>query len=603
MSTSKPAPLLANREQTLYLMKRLVRGYMSDQMRRLALAVLCMILAAVTTAGFTQLVKPIIDDIFVMQKGELLIPVAGFTLLIFVTRGIASYGEGVLMSRIGLTIVSRLQSQLYHRLIKQDMAFFNVTSPGTLVSRFISDAFMLRNSVANTLTSLGKDTLTATALGAVMFYEDWLLACFAIFIFPAAVFPIVRIGRRMRKVSRNQQVQTGALATVLDESFQGIRYVKAYSMEEHEAKRADRTINKLLEIALKGARTRNALHPIMEGLGGIAVVTIVLYGGQMVISEAKTPGSFFAFIFALLLAYEPVKRLARLNTVLQEGLAAASRIFELLDMTPELQDKPDAKPLKVGEGRIQLQDVVFSYDGEGKALDKVSIEVESGKRVALVGASGSGKTTILNLVPRFYDVDEGRILIDGQDVRDVTMESLRRSMALVSQETLLFDETIRANIAYGNPEASDEEIESAARNAGAHDFIKQLPQGYDTLVGPRGTKLSGGQRQRISIARAMIRNAPILLLDEATSALDTESERHVQKALDELMVGRSSIVIAHRLSTIVDADRIYVLDNGRIVESGTHAELLAKGGNYAKLHSLQYSDESDGGSQKRVAQE
>ena len=603
MSTSKPAPLLANREQTLYLMKRLVRGYMSDQMPRLALAVLCMILAAVTTAGFTQLVKPIIDDIFVMQKGELLIPVAGFTLLIFVTRGVASYGEGVLMSRIGLTIVSRLQSQLYHRLIKQDMAFFNVTSPGTLVSRFISDAFMLRNSVANTLTSLGKDTLTATALGAVMFYEDWLLACFAIFIFPAAVFPIVRIGRRMRKVSRNQQVQTGALATVLDESFQGIRYVKAYSMEEHEAKRADRTINTLLEIALKGARTRNALHPIMEGLGGIAVVTIVLYGGQMVISEAKTPGSFFAFIFALLLAYEPVKRLARLNTVLQEGLAAASRIFELLDMTPQLQDKPDAKPLKVSEGRIQLKDVVFSYDGEDKALNRVSIEVESGKRVALVGASGSGKTTILNLVPRFYDVDEGQILIDGQDVRDVTMESLRRSMALVSQETLLFDETIRANIAYGNPEASEEEIERAARNAGAHDFIKQLPQGYDTLVGPRGTKLSGGQRQRISIARAMIRNAPILLLDEATSALDTESERHVQKALDELMVGRSSIVIAHRLSTIVDADRIYVLDNGRVAESGTHSELLAKGGNYAKLHSLQYSDESNEGSQKRVAQE
>ena len=603
MSTSKPAPLLANREQTLYLMKRLVRGYMSDQMPRLALAVLCMILAAVTTAGFTQLVKPIIDDIFVMQKGELLIPVAGFTLLIFVTRGIASYGEGVLMSRIGLTIVSRLQSQLYHRLIKQDMAFFNVTSPGTLVSRFISDAFMLRNSVANTLTSLGKDTLTATALGAVMFYEDWLLACFAIFIFPAAVFPIVRIGRRMRKVSRNQQVQTGALATVLDESFQGIRYVKAYSMEEHEAKRADRTINTLLEIALKGARTRNALHPIMEGLGGIAVVTIVLYGGQMVISEAKTPGSFFAFIFALLLAYEPVKRLARLNTVLQEGLAAASRIFELLDMTPQLQDKPDAKPLKVSEGRIQLKDVVFSYDGEDKALNRVSIEVESGKRVALVGASGSGKTTILNLVPRFYDVDEGQILIDGQDVRDVTMESLRCSMALVSQETLLFDETIRANIVYGNPEASEEEIERAARNAGAHDFIKQLPQGYDTLVGPRGTKLSGGQRQRISIARAMIRNAPILLLDEATSALDTESERHVQKALDELMVGRSSIVIAHRLSTIVDADRIYVLDNGRVAESGTHSELLAKGGNYAKLHSLQYSDESNEGSQKRVAQE
>ena len=607
MSKPKPAPLLANREHTYTLVKRLVRNYVMNQLGRLGLAVLCMVLAAVTTAGFTQVVKPIIDDIFVEQNSDMLAPVAIASLLIFVTRGIASYGEGVLMSRVGLSIVARIQEQLYHRLVRQDLSFFNVTSPGTLVSRFINDANMLRNAVARTLISLGKDLLTTIALVAVMFHEDPLLAGLAFVAFPIAIFPIIRVGKRMRKVSRSAQVNTGQLATVLDESFQGIRYVKAYSMEDYETKRATRAVQNLFEIALKGARVRNILHPIMEMLAGLSVVAIVLYGGQMVMAGDKTPGSFFAFIFALMLAYEPVKRLARLNVNLQEGLAAASRIFELLDKEPDLQDAPDAKPVKVTGGRIELRNVSFSYNGGHKALDNVSIEVPEGKRIALVGASGSGKTTILNLVPRFYDVDEGSVLVDGQDVRSVTMESLRLSMALVSQEILLFDDTIKANIIYGKTDASDEEVERAARNAGAHEFIARLPKGYDTLVGPRGSTLSGGQRQRIAIARAMIKDAPILLLDEATSALDTESERYVQKALEDLMVGRTSIVIAHRLSTIVDADYIYVMDGGRVVESGSHADLIAKGGNYARLHSLQYSEESVVGDiteePRRVAQE
>jgi subfamily B ATP-binding cassette protein MsbA len=603
LSKAKTASLLEDREHTYWLVKRLVRNYVIDQWARLAMAILCMILAAATTAGFTQVVKPIIDDIFVAQRSEMLFPVAAFAMAIFAAKGLSSYGEGVLMSRVGLEIVARIQEQLYEKLVRQDLSFFNVTSPGTLVSRFINDANMLRNAVAQTLTGVGKDLLTAAALAGVMFHEDWLLALVAFLAFPLAVFPIVRIGKRMRKVSRNAQVQTGTLATVLDESFQGIRYVKAYAMEDYETQRAGKAVRELFSIAFKGAKVRNALHPIMEMLGGGAVVGVVIYGGHLVVSGAKTPGSFFAFIFALLLAYEPVKRLARLNTNLQEGLAAAARIFELIDMEPELKDAPDAKPLQVEQGRIELRDVHFSYNEDAKALHGVTIEAPAGKRVALVGASGSGKTTVLNLVPRFYDIDEGSVTIDGQDVRSVTMRSLREKISLVSQEILLFDDTIRANIAYGKPDANDEEVERAARNAGAHEFIARLPQGYATLVGPRGSKLSGGQRQRIAIARAMIKNAPILLLDEATSALDTESERYVQQALDDLMVGRTSIVIAHRLSTIVDADRIYVMDGGRIVENGSHSELLAKGGAYARLYALQYSDEPIESEAQRAASE
>jgi len=319
---------------------------------------------------------------------------------------------------------------------------------------------------------------------------------------------------------------------------------------------------------------------------------VILYGGQRVISDATTPGAFFAFITALLMAYEPMKRLANLNTNLQEGLAATQRVFHLLDLAPEIVDAPDAKPLAVSGGGLRFDEVSFTYDGERKALNALNLEVPAGKTVALVGSSGGGKSTILNLIPRFYDVTEGSITIDGQDVRGVTTESLRANIALVSQEVALFDDTVRANIAYGRFGASQDEIEQAARNAAAHEFIMALPEGYETLVGEQGVKLSGGQRQRLSIARAMLKNAPILLLDEATSALDTESERQVQDALEKLMTGRTTIVVAHRLSTVVEADLIHVIDRGRVAESGKHSELLAKNGIYARLHALQFAEDA-----------
>lgn len=577
------------------MVKRLIADYLRPHTGRIVAALSCMVVVAVSTAAFTQLIKPIIDEIFLNQREDMLLPIALASLTVFAAKGLATYGQSVLMSFVGLRIVADMQERLYARLIGADLAFFNRTSPGELVARFINDINLLRSAVANTLIGFGKDSLTALALIGVMFYEDWLLALIAFFAFPLAILPIVRIGRRMRRVSGQTQVEIGQLTTLLDETFQGIRYVKAYAMETYETGRARAAITTVFGLNYKGARTSSILHPVMEVFGGLAIVAVILYGGQQVISLDKSPGSFFAFITALLLAYEPIKRLARLNANLQEGLAAASRVFALLDRAPDIQDKPAAAPLQVTGGGISFSQVGFSYtagtDHEGApALHGVTLDVPAGKTAALVGASGAGKSTILNLILRFYEVNSGAITIDGQDVRDVTLDSLRVHVALVSQEILLFDDTIRANIAYGRPEAETAEIAAAAAMAGADEFIAELPQGLETQVGPRGVKLSGGQRQRIAIARALLKNAPILLLDEATSSLDSESERQVQRALTQLMAGRTTLVIAHRLSTVVDADIIFVVEAGRIVESGSHTELLARSGPYARLYSLQFAE-------------
>jgi subfamily B ATP-binding cassette protein MsbA len=571
----------------------LVRDYLRPHLGRIAVGLLCMAVVAASTAAFTQLIKPIIDDIFVSQRQEMLLPVAVAVLLVFAAKGIATYAQAVLMSFVGHRVVADLQQRLYERLIGADLAFFHRHSPGDLVARFINDINMLRYAVSTTLVGLGKDTLTALALVGVMFYEDWLLALITFVAFPAAILPMVRIGRRVRNISADTQAEIGRFTILLDESFQGMRYIKAYAMEAYETLRARGVIDGVFRLNYRSARVRNALHPVMEILGGLAVVAVILYGGHQVISQGKTPGSFFAFITALLLAYEPMKRLAKLNTNLQEGLAAAERVFKLLDREPEIREEPGAPPLAVDGGTIRFAGVSFSYDTGTAALRDVSLEVPAGHTAALVGASGAGKSTVLNLIPRFYDVGRGAVTIDGQDVRAVTMDSLRRQIALVSQEILLFDDTIRANIAYGRAGASDADVAAAATAAGADEFIAELPQGYDTPVGPRGAKLSGGQRQRIAIARAMLKNAPILLLDEATSSLDSESERQVQRAMAELMAGRTSLVIAHRLSTIVDANIIFVMDGGRIVESGAHADLLGRGGPYARLYAAQFAEEDE----------
>ncbi len=592
--TGQHNPDARNSDSTRALVQRLLRGYVRPHLSRIAAALFCMAVMAISTAAFTQLIKPIIDDIFIAKRADMLLPIALVALVVFAAKGLATYGQAVLMSFVGHRIVATLQQDLYKRLINADLAFFHRNSPGELVSRFINDINLLRNAVSNTLTALGKDSLTAAALVGVMFYEDWLLAAIAFIAFPTAILPIVRIGRRVRKVSGNTQAEVGRLTTLLDESFQGVRHVKAYAMESYETVRAGAAIDAVFRLNFKGARVRSALHPIMEVLGGLAIVAVILYGGQQVIDGGKDPGSFFAFITALLLAYEPMKRLARLNANLQEGLAAAVRVFDLMDREPEIRERPDAETLKIDGGAVRFQNVTFSYDSDRSALHAVTLDVPAGQTVALVGPSGAGKSTLLNLIPRFYDPDAGQVLIDGQDVSGVTFASLRAAAALVSQEILLFDDTVRANIAYGRPDADPADIEAAARHAGAYDFISALPQGFDTPVGPRGSQLSGGQRQRIAIARAMLKNAPILLLDEATSALDSESEQQVQTALRDLMAGRTTLVIAHRLSTVMDADLIYVLEAGRVVESGRHGELLTRGGVYARLYALQFAAEEAG---------
>ncbi len=596
--TAKKIPL---DNSTRALVERLVREYVRPHVWRIAAALLCMVVVAVSTAAFTQLMKPIINDIFVSRNEDLLVPIAGAALVVFLAKGLATYGQAVLMSYVGFRIVAELQAQLYRRLIGTDLAFFHRTAPGELVARFINDVNKLKNAVSDTLTGLGKDTLTALALIVVMFYEDWMLAAVAFLAFPTAIIPIVQIGRRMRKVSGNTQAQVGELTTRLDESFQGIRHVKAYAMEDYETDRTRSAIDRVFRLNYKGARTRNLSHPIMEFLGGLAIVAVILYGGSQVITGAKDAGSFFAFITALLLAYEPIKRLAKLNANLQEGLAAAVRVFDLMDRETTIRNRPEARDLVLSGGEVHLEAVDFAYEEDKSALHQATLTAPAGKTIALVGPSGAGKSTVLNLIPRFYDVDSGKVTIDGTDVRDVTIESLRDSIALVSQEVLLFDDSIRTNIAYGRPTASDEEIIEAAKLAEAHDFIQAFPQGYDTPVGPRGSNLSGGQRQRIAIARAMLKNAPILLLDEATSALDNESERHVQAALKDLMKGRTTLVIAHRLSTVVDADLIYVLEGGRVVDQGSHGELLARGGTYARLYASQFAEQADAAPRETAA--
>ncbi|GAB5470495.1 MAG: ABC transporter ATP-binding protein [Rhodospirillales bacterium] len=574
--------------ETFPLVKRLVRDYVRRHAWRLALAIGCMLLVAGATAGMAQVMEPLVNEVFDERDADAINTLALSIAIIFAAKGIGAFGQGVLMSYVGNRVVADVQQDLFRKLMAMDLAYYNNNSPGTMISRFTNDVNRLRNSTTDTLVGFGRDLFTALALIGVMFYQDWLLALLAMIVIPVVAGPIIAIGRRMRRVSRSNQVEMGRFNTLLDESFQGVRHVKAYGMEGYETKRANRVIDEVFRLSQKAAVTRAIVNPITEMAGGLAIVAVLLYGAEQVLSaEGGDPGSFFAFITAVLLAYEPLKRLAKLNTNLQEGLAAAERIFEVLDSQPTIFDAPDAKPLKVAGGEVVLEDVNFSYHVKAPALNGLSLTAPAGKTIALVGPSGAGKTTILNLLPRFFDVDSGNVKIDGQDVRTLTLDSLRASLALVSQDIVLFDETVRTNIRYGRTDATQEEIEEAARHAGAHDFISRLPDGYETQVGPRGVKLSGGQRQRIAIARAMIKNAPILLLDEATSALDTQSERHVQEALKTLMIGRTTLVIAHRLSTVVDADIIFVMEDGRVVESGNHQELLAKQGIYARLSSQQ----------------
>ena len=556
----------------------------------IAASIGCMVMVALATAATARIMQPVIDGIFVANEGSQLLPIALLILAIFMIKGFAMYGQSLLTGRLVRFTAAELQIRMVGRLVRSDLATFHDTASGRLISHFTYDAQAVQSAIGGTLTALARDSLTLIALVAVMFWLDWRLAAIAFVVFPLTALPIIVLGRKMRRVSDRAQTQMGDLTARLSQLFQGIRHVKADNAETREAARSETQFWKAARIALRQTRVRATSRPINETLGGLAIMLVVLFGGQQVIAGNSTPGAFFAFLTAVILAYEPLKKLAMLNTELQRGLAAADRIFSVIDTEPEIYDRPGAATLQVAQGHIRFEDVHFAYRTDMPTVRDVSLDVPAGQTVAVVGPSGAGKSTLLDLIPRFFDASGGRILIDGQDIRDVTLASLRAHIALVSQEPNLFDDTVAANIAFGRPGASRPDIEAAAAAAGAHDFIVELADGYDTFVGEHAVRLSGGQRQRLAIARAMLKNAPILLLDEATSALDTESEQIVQAALRRLMQGRTTLVVTHRLSTVRDADLIYVLEDGGVVEQGSHGELIARRGLYAHLWTLQTAD-------------
>lgn len=577
---------------SLALLKRLLGTYLAPHRGQLAVAVVLMIAASAATSSKALLIKYIFDEVFAQKQQAWIWPLAGVVFLVFLLGGLAAYGSSIILNRIGQGVVTDIQRDSLSHLIDTDISFFHEHPAGELISRLTNDVEEMRYAIVESMTNSGTNTLRLIGLIGVMFWLDWRLSIASVIVFPLAGIWVGRRGKRMRRVSNSTQVERGQFAHLLNQTFQNVRHIKAYGMEAYEKKRVGDTIQRLFALAHKGFRISAISEPVNELLGAIPVCGLIVYGGHAVIGGRTTTGALMAFIFAFLSAYEPIKRLAKTSAVMQRGLSAADRLFALLDEPPAIRDAPDAVPLTIATPSIRLDNVKFSYRTGKPALEGVTIDVPAGKTVALVGASGAGKSTVLSLIPRFYDVNPegGAVLIDGQDVRGVTLASLRSQMALVSQEVALFDDTILSNIAYGRPGATEAEIVAAAQGAAADEFIRNLAEGYQTRVGENGVKLSGGQRQRIAIARALLRGAPILLLDEATSALDAESERIVQEALSVLGQGRTVLVIAHRLSTVVNADLIYVMDRGRVAESGTHAELMRKSGVYSRLYGMQAAE-------------
>ena len=580
------------KETTGYLMRRLWRDWMRQHLPRIIAAGSLMLVVAAASAAYPKLIETSVTMIEAKNRNVIwMMPLA----IIFVTffKGLASYGQSVLSQSVALRVINAIQKAMFAHLTRADLRTHHLNSTGKLISRFTNDVNLMRDALSRTMTAMARDLVTALALVGMMFYLDWLLTLLVIVTYPIAGRPIIRIGRRLRRASTNAQSGMGDLTANLEQSFSGIRLIKSYGMETYERERANTLFDNIYYLVMKTVKGRARTYPILETLGGVSVAAVLAYGGWRIISGTGTLGEFVGFLSAVILAYQPIRSLGNLNAALQEGLAAVKRSFDLLDEEAEIFDAPDAKPLQLKGGGVSFTNTSFAYEPGKTALENVTFDVEAGRTIALVGPSGAGKSTVMNLLLRFYDTTGGSVSVDGQDVRNVTVASLRDSIALVSQDVTLFNDTAAANIRFGRPDASDEDVIEAAKSAAAHDFVTALPDGYDTIVGDRGLKLSGGERQRIAIARAMLKDAPILLLDEATSALDAESERHVRAALDRLTKGRTTLVIAHRLATVMNADSILVMDGGQIVETGTHQTLQSQDGLYARLSRLQFRDTVD----------
>ena len=571
------------------ILKRLFRDSIRPYSLRLFSSLFFMVIIALCTGATAWLLDPAIDKIF-LDKDEsmlLLIPIA--IILTLLIKSIATFIQIVLLNGVAQNVIADTQIKLFKKIINADLAWLHKVHSAKIISNFLYDVTLLQDSVSSSLANGVKDVLTLICLLGVMYYQDWQLATISIIAFPLVGILTRRLGKRIKKASTESQEETGTLASILSENLDGTRIVKAYQQEDEEIEKLSKSVFRRMTKILKGANARGAASPFAEFLAGFGIAGALYYAGLRGLQGELALNEFVSFLGAMMLAFQPLRRIAQINATLQEGFAAAIRVFGLLDQKSIINEAQNAPNLSIGKSDITFEDVTLSYEGQiNSALKGINLRIPHGKTTALVGPSGSGKSSILNLIPRFYDPDKGNVKIDNQDIKELTISSVRSSLALVSQEPVLFDMSIYDNILYGKPEASREEVIDAAKAAAAHEFISELPKQYETIVGEKGYSLSGGQKQRISIARAFLKNAPILLLDEATSSLDTESEHLVQNAISVLMKDRTTLVIAHRLSTIINSDQIIVLDSGSVAEIGTHEELLKKNGVYKKLYEREF---------------
>ncbi len=556
---------------------------------RFLLSIVCGLLVSATTTLCALLVKPILDDIFVARDTTKLFFFPLIIIVLYASRGLFHYGHSYLMRSIGQRVIRDIRNQLFNHLLHMPLSYFHRHHTGTLLSRLTNDITFMQRAVSSSVNDVLRQGLTMVGLIGVAFYRDWFLATFAVLVLPLAGIPIVLLGRKLRRLSRHAQAKMGELSRLIEEALSGIKIVKGFGREADERQRFQQRNAAFYGVTMRSVRTEEISSPVMELLAAIGVALVVFYGGRQVIQGVSTPGTFFSFLTAVLWLYEPMRKLSRVNSTLQGALAAADRVFAVLDMESEQatpEDKPALSPIK---HRLVIHEVSMRYHPDAPfVLQDINLEVQVGEVVALVGFSGAGKTSLADLLPRFHKPVSGCITIDEVDIQEVSLASLRAQISIVSQDIVLFDDTLRQNILYGNLQATEEQMIGAARAAYAHDFIMRAPHGYDTVIGERGVRISGGEKQRIAIARALLKNAPILILDEATSSLDSESEQMVQYALDNLMKDRTTVVIAHRLSTIRHADKIVVLHQGRVIEVGCHRDLLDRGGIYRRLYDRQF---------------
>jgi len=560
----------------------------SEYKIKLLLASLCMIVVACTNGAMALLVKPVMDDIFINQNRDMLLLIPGIAVLVFFLKGLGSYGSEYLMNYIGENIIRFFRNSLYEKITDLPISFIHKEKTGALMSRITNDVNIVKGMVSTAVINIFRDFFSVIAFLFVIFYRDWQLALGAVIVLPLAFYPIVLFGRRVRKFSTGTQETMADLNSFLHETFVGSKIIKIFNLQNFEKNRFKEKTEKLFYFEMKKVMAKALSSPVMEFLGGLGIAFIIWFGGLRVINGTSTPGTFFSFLTAVMMLYDPVKKLSRLNNTIQEGVASATRIFDVLEEKSVILEKNNPDTLEGDSFDIEFNNVSFAYnDNEAPALNSINLKVLPGEILALVGMSGGGKTSLVNLVPRLYDVTKGTLLIAGKNIKDFSVKSLRDHISIVTQEPILFNESVKDNIRYGKMDATDLEIENAAKAAFAYDFIQGFPRGFDTVIGELGSRLSGGEKQRICIARALIKDSPILILDEATSALDSQAEKVVQKALENLMKGRTSFVIAHRLSTINYASRIILLKNGSIKEEGTHDELMALQGDYFKLQTMQ----------------